>query len=67
MSRMVHSLTFVITKLPFYALISFACFLLARLGWAVLTFNDVPEAHESLQREIETAKAELRKVNVDVD
>lgn len=33
----------------------------------ILTFNDVPEAHESLQREIETAKAELRRANIDVD
>ena len=54
-------------QIPFYALISFACYLLARLGWAVMTFNDVPEAQESLQREIEIAKIELRKGKVDVD
>jgi dolichyl-phosphate mannosyltransferase polypeptide 3 len=37
------------------------------LGAAILTFNDVPEAHEELQKEIEQAKAELRRQNVDVD
>ncbi|KAL1963276.1 hypothetical protein VTN77DRAFT_8499 [Rasamsonia byssochlamydoides] len=59
--------TEIVPVLPFYALISFACFLLARLGWMIMTFNDVPEAHESLQREIETAKAELRRNKIDVD
>jgi len=57
----------IVPVIPFYAVISFACYLLARLGWAVMTFNDVPEAHESLQREIEIAKIELRKGKVDVD
>lgn len=40
---------------------------MARLGWAILTFNDVPEAHEELQKEIEQAKVELRRANVEVD
>jgi len=57
----------IVPVIPFYAVISFACYLLARLGWAVMTFNDVPEAHESLQREIEITKIELRKGKVDVD
>ncbi|CEL02423.1 dolichol-phosphate mannosyltransferase subunit 3 [Aspergillus insuetus] len=57
----------VIPVLPFYALISFGCYLLGRLGVAILTFNDVPEAHKELQGEIEQARAELRKKNVDVD
>ncbi|GAA87249.1 hypothetical protein AKAW_05363 [Aspergillus luchuensis IFO 4308] len=59
--------TEVIPVLPFYALICFGCYLLGRLGLAILTFNDVPEAHEELQKEIEQAKAELRRANVDVD
>lgn len=54
-------------QLPFYALICFGCYLLGRLGLAILTFNDVPEAHRELQKEIEQARTELRKVNVDVD
>ncbi|KAL2000831.1 hypothetical protein VTN02DRAFT_2570 [Thermoascus thermophilus] len=57
----------IIPVLPFYALISFGCYLMARLGWAILTFNDVPEAHEELQKEIELAKVELRRGKVDVD
>jgi dolichyl-phosphate mannosyltransferase polypeptide 3 len=54
-------------QLPFYALIVFACYLLARLGVAILTFNDVPEAHAELQKEIEQAKVELRKGKIDID
>ncbi|KAI9373973.1 dolichol-phosphate mannosyltransferase subunit 3 [Aspergillus egyptiacus] len=57
----------VIPVLPFYALICFGCYLLGRLGLAILTFHDVPEAHKELQGEIEQAKAELRRANVDVD
>jgi dolichyl-phosphate mannosyltransferase polypeptide 3 len=33
----------------------------------ILTFNDVPEEHKLLQQEIEQARVELRKANVDVD
>ena len=57
----------VILQLPFYALIVFACYLLARLGVAIFTFNDVPEAHAELQKEIEQAKVELRKGKIDID
>lgn len=32
-----------------------------------MTFHDVPEAHDSLQVEIETAKKELRAMKVDID
>jgi len=32
-----------------------------------MTFNDVPEAHDELQKEIELAKVDLRRGNVDVD
>jgi dolichyl-phosphate mannosyltransferase polypeptide 3 len=59
--------TEVIPVLPFYAVIAFGCYLLGRLGLAIFTFNDVPEAHAELQKEIELAKVELRKGNVDVD
>ncbi|RAH52894.1 dolichol-phosphate mannosyltransferase subunit 3 [Aspergillus piperis CBS 112811] len=61
------TITLYLLQLPFYALICFGCYLLGRLGLAILTFNDVPEAHEELQKEIEQAKAELRRANVDVD
>ncbi|KAJ5806979.1 hypothetical protein N7474_010571 [Penicillium riverlandense] len=59
--------TEVIPVLPFYAVIVFGCYLLGRLGVAIFTFNDVPEAHAELQKEIEQAKIELRQGKVDVD
>jgi hypothetical protein len=63
-----RKLTYIVTiQLPFYALIVFACYLLARLGVAIFTFNDVPEAHAELQKEIELAKVELRKGKIDID
>jgi dolichyl-phosphate mannosyltransferase polypeptide 3 len=40
---------------------------LARLGWGVLTFNDVPEAHDELMKEITQAQTELRALGVNVD
>ncbi|KAI5464900.1 Dolichyl-phosphate-mannosyl transferase [Mariannaea sp. PMI_226] len=57
----------VIPVLPFWALVSFGAFLLFRLGWGILTFNDVPGAHKELMGEIDQAKVELRKMGVDVD
>ncbi|KAF9873400.1 dolichyl-phosphate mannosyltransferase polypeptide 3 [Colletotrichum karsti] len=57
----------IIPVLPFWVLVSFGAYLLARLGYNVMTFNDVPEAHKELVAEIEEAKADLRKRGVDVD
>jgi len=57
----------IVPVLPFYGLIVLACVLGGRLGYMILTFNDVPHEHELLKKEIEQAKIELRKVNVDVD
>lgn len=59
--------TEVVPVLPFWALVSFGAFLLFRLGWNVMTFNDVPEAHKELMAEIEMAKQDLRGLGVDVD
>ncbi|KAH8690953.1 dolichol-phosphate mannosyltransferase subunit 3 [Talaromyces proteolyticus] len=56
----------IVPVLPFYGLIVLACFLGARLGYMILTFNDVPEEHKLLQKEIEQARAELRQKKVDV-
>ena len=58
---------FATTQLPFWLLVSFGAYLLARLGWGVLTFNDVPEAHKEIVAEIEMAKKDLRRLGVDVD
>ncbi|PHH69784.1 hypothetical protein CDD82_7512 [Ophiocordyceps australis] len=57
----------IVPVLPFWALVSFGALLLFRLGWGIMTFNDVPDAHRELMGEIETAKSDLRKLNVDVD
>ncbi|CEJ79877.1 Putative Dolichol-phosphate mannosyltransferase subunit 3 [[Torrubiella] hemipterigena] len=57
----------IVPVLPFWALVSFGALLLFRLGFGILTFNDVPEAHKELMDEIETAKVDLRKLGVDVD
>jgi dolichyl-phosphate mannosyltransferase polypeptide 3 len=48
-------------------IVSLGAYLLARLGWGVLTFNDVPEAHQEIVKEIEMAKKDLRTLGVDVD
>ncbi|RYO97305.1 hypothetical protein DL765_011269 [Monosporascus sp. GIB2] len=57
----------IVPVLPFWALVSFGAYLLFRLGWNVMTFNDVPEAHKELMAEIDLAKSDLRKLGVDVD
>ena len=56
-----------LSQLPFWALVSFGAYLLFRLGWGVMTFNDVPQAHKELMEEIDMAKVDLRKLGVDVD
>ncbi|PSS15103.1 hypothetical protein M430DRAFT_67712 [Amorphotheca resinae ATCC 22711] len=57
----------IIPFLPFWALVTFGAYLLFKLGWGVFTFNDVPEAHAELMKEIDLAKAELRTKGVDID
>ncbi|KAI1405087.1 dolichol-phosphate mannosyltransferase subunit 3 [Hypoxylon fuscum] len=59
--------TQIVPVLPFWALVSFGAYLLFRLGWNVMTFHDVPEAHKELMAEIDLAKADLRRIGVDVD
>ncbi|KAI0509727.1 dolichol-phosphate mannosyltransferase subunit 3 [Xylaria bambusicola] len=59
--------TEIVPVLPFWALVSFGAYLLFRLGWNVMTFHDVPEAHKELVAEIEMAKKDLRRLGVDVD
>ncbi|KAI0535061.1 dolichol-phosphate mannosyltransferase subunit 3 [Xylaria digitata] len=56
-----------VSQLPFWALVSFGAYLLFRLGWNVMTFHDVPEAHKELIAEIELAKKDLRRLGVEVD
>jgi len=59
--------TDIIPVLPFWALVSFGAYLLFKLGYGVFTFNDVPEAHAELMKEIDLARADLRAKGVDVD
>lgn len=54
-------------QLPFWALISFGAYLLAKLGYNVMTFHDVPEAHKELMAEIDLARADLKSKGVEVD
>lgn len=54
-------------QLPFWTIVSFGAYLLFKLGWGVFTFNDVPDAHKELMREIEVAKSELRSKGVELD
>ncbi|CZR61219.1 dolichyl-phosphate mannosyltransferase polypeptide 3 [Phialocephala subalpina] len=57
----------IIPVLPFWGLVSFGAYLLFKLGYGVFTFNDVPEAHAELMKEIDLARADLRTKGVDVD
>jgi len=54
-------------QLPFWAIVSFGAYLLFKLGWNVMTFNDVPAAHKELMGEIEMARDDLRRKGVDID
>jgi dolichyl-phosphate mannosyltransferase polypeptide 3 len=54
-------------QLPLWSIVSFGAYLLFKLGYGVFSFNDVPEAHEELMKQIEQAKADLRKRRVSVD
>lgn len=59
--------TEIVPVIPFWALVTFGAYLLFRLGWNVMTFNDVPEAHKELMAEINMAKTDLRGLGVEVD
>lgn len=55
------------SKLPFWGLVSFGAYLLFKLGYGVFTFNDVPEAHAELMKEIDLAREDLKTKGVEVD
>jgi len=56
----------IVPVLPFWLLVSFGSFLLFRLGWGIMAFNDVPEAYKELMGEVEQAERELRTLGVTV-
>jgi dolichol-phosphate mannosyltransferase subunit 3 len=49
-----------------WGIVSFGAYLLFKLGYGVLTFNDVPEAHKELMDQIEQAKKELKSKGIDI-
>ncbi|KAK7101540.1 dolichol-phosphate mannosyltransferase subunit 3-like [Littorina saxatilis] len=51
----------VISVLPLYLLISFACYSLAVVGYRVATFNDCVVASEELKKQVEEAKEDLKR------
>lgn len=55
------------TQLPLWAIVTLGAYLLGNIGYSLLTFNDVPKAYDSLMKEIETAKKDLRAKGVTVD
>lgn len=57
----------IIPVIPFWAVISLAAYLLGRLGYGVMTFNDTKAAYTELMEQIDTAKKDLdgRKVGWD--
>ncbi|SPO07489.1 probable dolichyl-phosphate mannosyltransferase polypeptide 3 [Cephalotrichum gorgonifer] len=59
--------TEIVPVLPFWVLVTFGAYLLFKLGYGVMTFNDVPKAHEELMAEIELAKKDLRARGVSID
>jgi len=56
----------IVPVIPFWALVTFGAYLLFKLGYGVLTFNDVPEAHRELMAQIRQARTELKAKGVDV-
>jgi dolichyl-phosphate mannosyltransferase polypeptide 3 len=46
--------------MPIYALIAFACYSLAVIGYRVATFNDCTDAAEELRKQINEARADLK-------
>ncbi|XP_059152174.1 dolichol-phosphate mannosyltransferase subunit 3-like [Physella acuta] len=51
----------IIIVLPIYALITFACWVLAVIGFRVATFNDCVDASEQLKEQILEARRDLEK------
>ncbi|KAI4176383.1 MAG: hypothetical protein LQ343_001122 [Gyalolechia ehrenbergii] len=57
----------IIPVIPFWALVSLGSYLLFKLGWGVVTFNDVPQAHQELMAEIEVARKDLKSKGLEVE
>lgn len=57
----------IIPVIPLWALVSFGSYLLFKLGWGVVTFNDVPKAYQELMAEVEVARKDLKSKGIDVE
>ncbi|CAG9540555.1 unnamed protein product [Cercopithifilaria johnstoni] len=53
-----------ILYLPVYAIFLIGIYAICNVIYGVATFNDCPEAREELKKEIDDAKADLRRRNV---
>ncbi|KAG1438384.1 hypothetical protein G6F56_012659 [Rhizopus delemar] len=49
----------IIPVLPWWALMTFGCYCLNNIGYALYTFRDCPEAYNELMGEIQQAKSDL--------
>ncbi|CEJ01481.1 hypothetical protein RMCBS344292_15506 [Rhizopus microsporus] len=49
----------IIPVLPWWALMTFGCYCLNNIGYALYTFRDCPEAYHELMSEIQQAKSDL--------
>jgi len=56
----------ILPVLPFWALITFASYLVGRLGWGVLNFKDQEPAYKELMEQIEGAKEKVKGKGVDI-
>ncbi len=57
----------IIPVIPFWAVVSLGAYLLGRLGFGVLQFNDTKAAYTELMQQIDTAKKDLDVRNVGWD
>ncbi|EFX00248.1 dolichyl-phosphate mannosyltransferase polypeptide 3 [Grosmannia clavigera kw1407] len=57
----------IVPVIPFWFIVSLGAFLLGRLGWGIVSFNDCPDAYQEILSEIDLAKVDLRKAGVTVD
>ncbi|KAI8360746.1 dolichol-phosphate mannosyltransferase subunit 3 [Choanephora cucurbitarum] len=49
----------IVPVLPWWGLMTFGCYCLGTIGFALFTFRDCPEAYHELMTEITQAKADL--------
>ncbi|KAG0733900.1 hypothetical protein G6F57_005813 [Rhizopus arrhizus] len=49
----------IVPVLPWWVLMTFGCYCLNNIGYALYTFRDCPEAYHELMSEIQQAKSDL--------